>query len=228
MKSEVIEGIQMLGEEALPYLRYERYRHTFWQVTKEGAQALGYECYTPIGRKSVQNFPHQFGLIDALCGLYFPFRDEYDISITYPSTANSLDGYKPDAIFRYRHKLERKEYDFIVEFERTRTPRAIFEEKIRLNEKIKNFRKYGLSKQTKFLYVFTSENFDVSTRPVEYNEYRRIIHRVEKQFGQLMRLAEKLPDHRYRFALLHQFKEFKKAVWMTPSGRRTKLIAFWQ
>jgi len=206
------------------YLRDERYRHTFWQVTKEGAQALGYERYTPIGRKSVQNFPHQFGLIDALCGLYFPFRDEYDILITYPSTANSLDGYKPDAIVRYRHKLDNKEYDFIVEFERTRTPKAIFEEKIRLNEKIKNFRKYGLSKQTKFLYVFTSENFDVTTRPVEYGECRPIIQRVEKQFGQLLKMMKKLPEYKYRFALLHQFKEYEKAVWTTPSGHKTKII----
>ncbi|MFC1608030.1 hypothetical protein ACFL47_08670 [Candidatus Latescibacterota bacterium] len=86
------------------YLRDERYRHTFWQVTKEGAQALGYEQFTPIGPKSVQNLPHQSGLIDVLCGLYFPFRDEYDITINYPSTSNSLDGYKPDAIVRYRHK----------------------------------------------------------------------------------------------------------------------------
>ncbi|MBT4482285.1 MAG: hypothetical protein HOC71_01245 [Candidatus Latescibacteria bacterium] len=206
------------------YLRDERYRHTFWQVTKEGAQALGYEQYTPIGRKSVQNFPHQFGLIDALCGLYFLFRDEYDITITYPSTANSLDGYKPDAIVRYRHKLDDRQYDFIVEFERTRTPKAIMEEKIRLNEKVTNFRKHGLSKQAKFLYVFTTENFDVTTRPVEYPEYVQMIERVENQFRQLLRKARELPDYRFRFALLHQFKEFKKAVWMTPSGRRTKLI----
>ncbi len=207
------------------YLRDERYRHTFWQVTKEGAQALGYEQYTPIGRKSVQNFPHQFGLIDTLCGLYFPFRDEYDITITYPSTSNSLDGYKPDAIVRYRHKLDGREYDFILEFERTRTPRAIFEEKIRLNEKITNFRKYGLSKQTKFLYVFTTENFDVTTRPVEYGECRPILERVEKQFGQLLRMAQKLPKYRYRFGLLHQFKEFDEKVWVIPSGRKTKIIA---
>jgi len=207
------------------YLRDERYRHTFWQVTKEGAQALGYEQYTPIGRKSVQNFPHQFGLIDVLCGLYFPFRDEYEINITYPSTANSFDGYKPDAIIRYLHKLDDRLYDFIVEFERTRTPRAIFEEKIRMNKKIKNFRKFGLSRQTKFLYVFTTENFDVTKRPVEYSEYRPMIRRVEKQFGQLLRMTGKLPDHRYRFALLHQFKEFGKPVWFIPNRQKTKIIA---
>jgi len=183
-----------------------------------------FPIYTPIGRKSVQNFPHQFGLIDVLSGLYYPFRDEFDILITYPSTASSLDGYKPDAIVRYRHKLNEKEYDFLVEFERTRTPKAIFEEKIRLNKKITNFRKYGLSKQTKFLYVFTTENFDVTTRPVEYQEYQPMIQRVEKQFGQLLRMARKLPDYKYRFALLHQFKEFEKAVWFVHRGTRVKII----
>lgn len=43
-----------------------------------------------------------------------------------------------------------------------------FSEKIWLNEKIRNFRIYGLSKQTKFLYVFTTVNFDVTTRPSDY------------------------------------------------------------
>ncbi len=43
-----------------------------------------------------------------------------------------------------------------------------------------DFRKYGLSKQTKFLYVLTTENFDVTARPVEYSECRPMIQRVEK------------------------------------------------
>ena len=111
-----------------------------------------------------------------------------------------------------------------MEFERTRTPKAIFEEKIRLSEKIKNFRKFGLSKQTKFLYVFTTENFDVTTRPVEYSEYQPMIQRVEKQFGQLLRMARKLSNHRYRFVVLHQFKKFEKPVWVMPRGRRAQLI----
>lgn len=206
------------------YLRHEKFRHTFWQVTKEGAQALGYNQYTPIGEKSVRNYPHQFGLIDVLCGLYFPFRDEFDIMITYPSTANSLDGYKPDAIIKYRHKVEKKAYDFLIEFERTRTPRAIYEEKIRGNEKIKSFRKYGLSKQTKFLYVFTSENFDVTKRPVEYPTYRPMIARVEKEFCQLLQKVKKLSIHKYRFAMLHQFKEFSKPVWYSTTGQKVKII----
>ena len=94
-----------------------------------------------------------------------------------------------------------------------------------MNEKIKNFRKFGLSKQTKFIYVFTTENFDVTKRPVEYSEYQPMIQRFEKQFSQLLRLAGKLPEYRYRFTVLHHFKEFERVVWVTPSGRRTKLIA---
>ena len=72
--------------------------------------------------------------------------------------------------------------------------------------------------------MFTTENFDVTKRPVEYGECRPVLERVEKQFRQLLRLAGKLPEYRYRFTLLHQFKEFKKAVWAMPSGRRVKLI----
>ena len=42
--------------------------------------------------------------------------------------------------------------------------------KNRLNEKVTNFRKYGISKQGKIIYVFTTENFDVTTKPVEYSK----------------------------------------------------------
>jgi hypothetical protein len=73
--------------------------------------------------------------------------------------------------------------------------------------------------------VFTTENFDVTTRPVEYSECRPMIQRVEKQFGQLLWLARKLPEYRYRFAVLHQFREYERVVWVMPRGRRMKLIA---
>jgi len=39
-----------------------------------------------------------------------------------------------------------------------------------------------------------------------------MIEKVEKQFGQLMRMTRKLLYHQYRFALLHQFKEFERVV----------------
>ena len=51
-----------------------------------------------------------------------------------------------------------------------------------------------------------------------------MIQRVEKQFGQLLWSVRKLPEYRYRFAVLNQFKEFEKAVWVMPVGQRVKLI----
>lgn len=99
------------------------------------------------------------------------------------------------------------------------------DEKIRLNEKITNFWKFRLSKQTKFLYVFTTENFDVTTRLVEYSECRQILERVEKQFERLWGMGRKLPEYRYRFTMLHQFMEYEKAVWVMPQGQKVKVIA---
>jgi len=53
---------------------------------------------------------------------------------------------------------------------------------------------------------------------------RKGLDRVEKQFGQLLRIARKLPDYKYKLALLYQFKEFEKVVWMMPGGRKVKII----
>jgi len=72
--------------------------------------------------------------------------------------------------------------------------------------------------------MFTTENFDVTKRPVEYPECRPMIQRVEKQFGQILMLARKLPEHSYRFTVLHWFREFGGVVWVMPGGRRVKII----
>jgi len=37
-------------------------------------------------------------------------------------------------------------------------------------------------------------------------------------------MAKKLSIHKYRFAQLHQFKEFEKPVWYSPSGQKVKII----
>ena len=72
---------------------------------------------------------------------------------------------------------------------------------------------------------FSTESFDVTTKPVEYSGFNQILERIEKQLGQLLRVARKLPEYRYRFAILHQFKEFERAVWAMPGGRRVKMIS---
>ena len=72
--------------------------------------------------------------------------------------------------------------------------------------------------------MFTTENFDVTMRPVEYREYRPVLERVDKQFGQLLRLARKVPEYRYRFGLLHRFNKFDNTVWVMARGKKVKLI----
>jgi len=79
-------------------------------------------------------------------------------------------------------------------------------------------------KQTRFLYVFTTEYSDMTKRPVEYPKYQPMIQRVEKQFGQFLKFAGKLPGHRYLFGVLHQFKEFVRVVCVMQGGRRLKII----
>ena len=71
----------------------------------------------------------------------------------------------------------------MIEYERTLTSKAIMEEKIRLNEKITNFRYFGLLSQAKFLYFFIMGNFGVTTRPVEYGKHMPVLESVEKKFG---------------------------------------------
>jgi len=51
-----------------------------------------------------------------------------------------------------------------------------------------------------------------------------MMERVEKEFGKLLLAASKLPENRYRFAVLHRFREFDGVVWVTPIGRRVKII----
>ena len=64
----------------------------------------------------------------------------------------------------------------------------------------------------------------LENKVVGYSGLRSMLQRVEKQFGQLLRLAGKLPEYRYRFGLLHRFKKYETAVWVMPGGRRVKII----
>jgi len=70
-----------------------------------------------------------------------------------------------------------------------------------------------------------TEDLDVTTRPVEYGECEVFLVRIEKQFGQLVKMAEKLPDHRYRFAVLHRLKAFDRAVLVTPRRKKLTITA---
>ena len=139
-----------------------------------------------------------------------------------------LDGYRPDAHIRLISKgIRSMTYDFIIEFERTRSNQAIIDEKLKRNEKLANFRKYGLSDKTKILYVLTDEFYNVYWRPVEYHqkEVRKLTDKVNYRLKRLIEEARFLPGHKYRFTTLHNFTRLDKAVWHNSPGHPTKLIS---
>jgi hypothetical protein len=39
-------------------------------------------------------------------GRYFLYHDEYEFTFTYTFSSNPLEGYKPEAILKYRYKLD--------------------------------------------------------------------------------------------------------------------------
>jgi len=51
-----------------------------------------------------------------------------------------------------------------------------------------------------------------------------MIARVEKEFAQFLQRAKRLSIHKYRFTMLHQFKEYNRAVCVMPGGKKTKII----
>ena len=198
-------------------------RNTFHRVTHKGHRAVESPKYRYIDPKSINNIYHQSGLIDVALGFIYGFPD-YKVEIDYNKI---LDGYRPDAHIRLTSKdIRPRIYDFIIEFERTRSNQAIIDEKLKRNEKLAAFRKYGLSDKTKILYVLTDEFYDVYWRPVEYNqkEVRQLTDKVNYRLKRLIGGARFLPGHKYRFTALHNFTRLDKAVWHNSQGHPTKLI----
>ena len=77
--------------------------------------------------------------------------------------------YRPDAIVKMRN-LAGQSYCFIIEFERTRNAKAIYDEKLRHNEKMPSFKELGLPGYTKILYVCSHEWMNVFLRPMQYEK----------------------------------------------------------
>lgn len=54
---------------------------------------------------------------------------------------------------------------------------------------------------------------------MKYDGCGPILERIEKKFGQLLGMARRLLEYRYRFVLLHQLNEFKKTICVMTIGR---------
>lgn len=151
---------------------------------------------------------HQSGLIDVLMAFIYLYPD-FDVNIKYtPHLMANGKIYKPDALVKL-DDFKGNQYDFIIEFERSRNPIAIYNEKLAKNEKMPSFKELGLSQYTKILYIYCHERFNVFNRPIQYDlpEVKLPLQALNSGFASLMNIAAKLPDHKYRFLPYHQFNQ---------------------
>ncbi|MBS1516631.1 MAG: hypothetical protein JSS91_00930 [Bacteroidetes bacterium] len=184
---------------------------------------------------------HQSGVRDILIGFIFLYPD-YEVVIKIepifnfdykkyceknPDVDEKKVGwtYRPDAWVKLISKDNKKEYDFIIEFERTKRPMDIKMNKL---EKIEclNLKECGLSHFTKFLIFFTYQQYNAYWRPIEYDEpeVKKEIEAVENRLNQLLTYAKEYPEPRYRFIPFHDFYRLNEAVWYTPEGKKVQLI----
>jgi hypothetical protein len=186
-----------------------------------------YNAFYSIKPNKIANrdIEHQSGLIDVLMAFLFLYKD-YEIQIDYePKLRARGRVYRPDALVKMIKGFN--EYHFIVEFERTRGEKAIYEEKLLLNEKMPSFKDLGLSPKTKILYIYSHEWMSVFWRPNQYDkipEAKKAIGLIERKFPNIIKFAKDLPDHKYRFIPYHQFFRLNEAIWTTPKGNKIKLI----
>lgn len=198
--------------------------NTFYRVTRKGHKIVENQKYRYIEPKSMNNIYHESGLIDLMLGFIYGFWD-HKVEIDYNKVIN---GYKPDAYIRITSKdICTKTYEYLVEFERTRSNQAILDEKLRKNEKLGDLRNYGLSSRAKILYVLTDEFYNVYWRPVEYEtnqEVKPLIDKVNYRLKKLIEASKQLNSNKYLFTALHNFTRLNEAVWRDPSGQPRKLI----
>lgn len=134
---------------------------------------------------------HQSGLIDVLLAFIYLYRD-YEIDIEYiPRLRAGGVIYRPDAIVKMTG-INGHKYDFIIEFERSRSPQAILKEKLHKNEQMPAFKSMGLSEQTKILYIFSHENHNVFLRPNQYHlpEAQAPIQALNSGFANLCKIVK--------------------------------------
>ena len=162
--------------------------------------------------KSISKIDHESGLNDILLGFIYGF-EEVEIDRT-----SKLGAYKPDAIVKIT--IDKKRYDFIVEFERSRSWEAIRKEKLLLMAQIKP-EQYSLSKQTKFLTIYAFERFNVFKRPIEWTP--SIVELQNKHFKNFKHYTKDLTPN-FLFASYHNFTRLNETVWQDINNNPRKLI----
>lgn len=179
---------------------------------------------------------HESGLIDifiAFLNLYPENTITIDTRpiLKYPGKTKTgkqvMKNYRPDAIIRME-TLDGHHYHFIVEFERTATNKDIRVNKFVVNNILGAPQKHGLSKYTKYLYVYSREYYDIYTRPLEYD--RDLVKKqhaaIERELGLLIKDNGDLLNDRFRFLPHHLFNRLNEAVWLDHKFNKIKLLNF--
>ncbi len=219
VKAELITPLQIYPTIGRQY-RY----NTFFVPTAKGYKVANIKYKYKDGI-ALTNLHHQFGLIDICISLIKCFPDysvtfEYDRVLKFPGY-----NYKPDAIAHLKDS-KGKVYNYIIEFERSRSPKSIYLDKLAKNHKMTDFDDFDLSKYTKFLYVFTNEWYRVFNRPIEYEDHKinNEIQSVENDFFLLTAFGQYIEDYKFRFLPYHQFTRLAEPIWVTPKGNKVSLI----
>lgn len=173
-----------------------------------------YTFYAPSGYKGKiarRELEHSFGIADIALAFAYRYED-YKITIKHEPRFGT---YNPDIYVSLNDYT--RQYDFLVEFERTRTPGEVLKDKVYKNNNF-DFEKYGLHRSTKVLIIYTFETWDVFWRPMEYDQ--EFMERVEKS---VFNMSKQINNPRYIFMAYHNFPYLDQEVWY-QGGKRYKLI----
>lgn len=233
-KNKIVDRMPLYPEEEVK----RNYReHTFYTVRGERKKGtLGF-----LGNLSLSNVRHESGLMDillAFINLYPDYEIEIDTTPEMPYTRTYNDSraikrefkktYCPDAIIRMTSP-EGREYNFIIEFERTKTHQQIRSEKFNTIPLLNRFHTYGLNKYTKFLFVYSYEFYNIYTRPSEYNrpEVQKHHQAIEGRLKTLIKTSrdyDYLTQDIYYFLPFYDFYRLDKGVWLDRMARPVSLI----
>jgi len=189
------------------------------------------------GEMAYSMIMHQSGLMDillAFINLYPDYIIEIDCNKEFPYKKPMTDRqgrnyfvnrkYYPDAVIKMISP-EQKEYDFIIEFERTKTNEQIRKEKFAVCNNLERFGTYGLSRHTKFLFFYTYDTYNVFTRPLEYGNVKIQHTSIENRLNTLIKDSQKTYlNDTYRFLPFHDFYRLNQGIWLNSRREKVALV----
>ena len=205
---------------------HKKINERFFYVTAKGAKEIGrHDEYTGHKEpKSLANAKHESSKIDVALAFVRNYP-KYELEFNYKA---KLNGLMPDILIRMIDPGTHKQFTFMVEIERKKSPFKVYEKVVRYEKNIHNidYKKENIDKNLKVLVIINNLRFDPYLRPVEYQEVHALqnLELLKKQFEHFMEMAKGLPEYRYRFTTFNHFHEIGDAVWFTPLGSRVKLL----